>query len=111
MIYRKLSLTMSCVTIPLLLLLMVISSGCRRTQAVAEEEIRAAPVKVVNARLLAIGQWTELLGTTQPLPDHVALISAPFEGRVLAVLKDEQGHSIHEGHQVKASTAIAQIAA
>lgn len=87
----------------------LLSSGCRRTPAAAEEEIRPAPVKVAKARALAIGQWTELLGTTQPLPDHIARISAPFEGRVATVLKDEKGNPVHEGQSVKAGMILAQL--
>jgi RND family efflux transporter MFP subunit len=88
---------------------MVLTSGCRRAQAPAEEEIRPAPVKVAKARLFALGQWMELLGTTQPLPDHVARISAPFEGRILSVLKDEQSKPVHEGQTIKAGTILAQL--
>jgi RND family efflux transporter MFP subunit len=87
----------------------LLSSGCRRSQAAAEEEIRPAPVKVAKARALAIGQWTELLGTTQPLPDHIARISAPFEGRIASVLKDEKGNPVHEGQAVKAGMVLAQL--
>ena len=89
--------------------LLVCLSGCNRPPPVAEEEVRPAPVKAVAARLLAIGQWTELLGTTQPLPDHVARVSSPFEGRVVSVLQDSFGKLLAEGQAVQAGQVIAQL--
>jgi len=59
--------------------------------------------------LLVIGQKTELLGTTQALPNHIARISAPFEGRLYSVLKGTNGQAVDEGQVVKAGDAIAQL--
>src|SRR5881296_1533215 len=65
-------------------LLFVLPLGCQRTPAAPpEEETHAAPVEAVAARTLHLGEWTELLGSTQPLPQRVARVTAPLEGRVL----------------------------
>ena len=45
-----------------------------------------APVKWEGPRQLFLEEWTELVGTTEPLPDHAARVTAPVEGRVSAVL-------------------------
>jgi RND family efflux transporter MFP subunit len=58
---------------------------------------------------LIIGEWTELLGTTQPLPDRMAKIATPIEGRVLTVLRDAADKSLAEGQDVKAGTVIVQL--
>lgn len=84
-------------------------AGCHHADPVAEEEIRPAPVKVVLARLLVIGQKTDLLGTTQALPNHLARISAPFEGRLFSILKTPDGKAVDEGQLVKAGDVIAQL--
>lgn len=83
--------------------------GCNRQAAAPEEEVRPAPVKVVLARSLVIGQKTELLGTTQALPNHIARISSPFEGRLYSVLKGTGGQVVEEGQLVKAGDVIAQL--
>src|SRR5437762_10790431 len=91
-------------------LLFVLLLGCQRTStAPAEEETRAAPVEAVAARTLHLGEWTELLGSTQPLPQRVARITAPLEGRVLWVLGDGQGVPLSEGNQVQAGQVVAQL--
>src|SRR4051812_49309495 len=59
--------------------------GCR-APAAPEEKVPPAPVKWEAARQLVLEEWTELVGTTQPLPDHAARVTAPVEGRVLSVL-------------------------
>jgi RND family efflux transporter MFP subunit len=82
--------------------------GCTKTPA-SEEEVRYAPVKTAAPRLLSIGQWTELLGTTQPLPERLARITAPFDGRLTAVLRDARGQPLQEGQTVKAGDVIAQL--
>ena len=98
--FLKLLLALACVSLAL---------GCHRQAAAPEEEVRPAPVKVVLARSLVIGQKTELLGTTQALPNHIARISAPFEGRLYSVLKGTGGQIVDEGQLVKAGDVIAQL--
>lgn len=98
---------------PVKLLLALLSAvalaGCNRSAPAPEEEVRPAPVKVVSARLLVIGQKIELLGTTKALPNHLARISAPFEGRLYSILKAPGGQALEEGQVVKAGDVIAQL--
>src|SRR5438445_7116786 len=75
--------------------------GCGRQAAPPEEEPPPAPVKWMEARQLFIEEWTELLGTTQALPDRAARITAPVEGRVVSVLRDAQGRPVTEGQIIK----------
>src|SRR5437867_1558174 len=49
----------------------------------------------------ALEEWTELAGTTVPLPDRVARVSAPIEGRVLAVFGDAGSSPVAEGQRVE----------
>src|SRR5207253_882035 len=88
--------------------LALVPAGCT-SQPPAEEEARPAPVKAVGARALALAEWTELLGSTQPLPDHVARLSAAVEGRVISVPGNGQGAKPAEGKQVQAGTIIVQL--
>lgn len=86
-------------------------AGCTRRAAPAEEAEKTppAPVKWEPARLVFLEEWIELLGVTQPLPDHVARITTPVEGRVQSVLRDAQGKPLVEGQHVEAGTVIAQL--
>jgi membrane fusion protein, multidrug efflux system len=94
---------------PFLLMSICLAVGCARTPPAADEEAPPAPVKAVKAQELALAEWTEILGTTQPLPGRVARISAPVEGRVLSVLRDANDKPLAEGQSVKAGTVIAQL--
>ena len=61
----------------ILAFLMLLSVGCQKEEAPAEEEeARCRPVKWEAAEKADLEEWTELLGTTQPLPNHSAHISA-----------------------------------
>jgi len=84
-----------------------LSRGKRTVPAV--EESHPAPVKVVPATMAYFGEWTELLGTTQPLPNCVARISAAVEGRVLSILGDGKGPSLAEGDRVEENQVIVQL--
>lgn len=84
-------------------------AGCGRPAAPAEETPSPAPVKWMEARELFIEEWTELLGTTQPLPDRAARITAPIEGQVVSVLLDSQGRPVTEGQAVKKGDVIVQL--
>ena len=68
-----------------------------------------APVEAVAPRALVLGQWTELDGTAQPLPQHAARISAAVEGRVDSVLTGADGKPVHEGQVVHAGDVIARL--
>jgi RND family efflux transporter MFP subunit len=73
------------------------------------EETRLAPVRVVAARVHRFGEWTELIGTTQTLPEKTAHVSAPVEGRVLSILGDGKGKPLAEGQPVKANQILVQL--
>ena len=62
-----------------LCLLVTLSAGCRRPQEPAEEK-SPAPVKWIEAREFFLQEWTEIVGTTQALPNHVARITAAVVG-------------------------------
>jgi RND family efflux transporter MFP subunit len=90
------------------LILAGMPAGCSRQAPPSEETPPQAPVKWMEARQLFIEEWTELLGTTQALPDRAARITAPVEGRVVSVL-DSQGRPVAEGQPVKKGAVIVQL--
>jgi RND family efflux transporter MFP subunit len=83
--------------------------GCGKAPAPAAEESPLAPVKVVPATMRIFGEWTELLGTTQALPNFNAQVSAAVDGRVLTILGDGKGTPLTEGDEVKANQVIVQL--
>jgi RND family efflux transporter MFP subunit len=91
------------------MVLVCLPAGCSRQAVPAEEEPPPAPVKWMEARQLFIEEWTELLGTTQALPDHAARITAPVEGRVVSVLRDAQGRPVVEGQAIKKGDVIVHL--
>jgi HlyD family secretion protein len=92
-----------------LLVLTFLPLGCARAPKPAEEEAPPAPVKVAAAQTVPLGEWTELLGTTQPLPQHAARITAAVEGRVVSILGDGRGKAVAEGERVEAGQVIVQL--
>jgi RND family efflux transporter MFP subunit len=74
-----------------------------------EEEPQVAPVRAEPARVARFGEWTEVTGTTQPLPGKVGRVSAAVQGNVLTVLEDEDGKTIAEGDRVKAGQVLVQL--
>ncbi|HEY1379064.1 MAG TPA: efflux RND transporter periplasmic adaptor subunit [Gemmataceae bacterium] len=68
-----------------------------------------APVKWEGVRHVVLEEWTELVGTTEPLPDHAARVTAPVEGRVLSVLHGAAGKPVAEGQPVEADDVIAKL--
>jgi RND family efflux transporter MFP subunit len=92
-----------------LAVLMILPSGCTKDELAAEEEEHAAPVKWETAEKADLEEWTELLGITQPLPSHVAHISAPVGGCVLSVLPSKQGKAVVEGQHVEKGQIIVQL--
>src|SRR4051812_39223077 len=94
---------------PLLwLALSCVVPGCSRVAAPEEEE-HPAPVEAVAPRALSLGGWTEVLGTTLPLPLHAARITAAVEGRVQTLLQDGKGKPLAEGQMVQAGDIIVQL--
>jgi multidrug efflux pump subunit AcrA (membrane-fusion protein) len=83
--------------------------GCNSAARPPEEKVPPAPVKWEGARQLFLEEWTELVGTTQPLPDHAARVTAPVEGRVLGVLPSAGGQPISEGQPVQKGAVLVQL--
>ena len=84
--------------------------GCSGAKPPADETAPPAPVKWEdNLPVLVLEEWTELVGSTTPLPDRVARISAPVEGRVVDLLKDKNGKPVVEGQLVEPGTLLAQL--
>ncbi|HEV8062044.1 MAG TPA: HlyD family efflux transporter periplasmic adaptor subunit, partial [Gemmataceae bacterium] len=83
--------------------------GCAGAKPPAEENPPPAPVTWEPALPLVLQEWTEVVGTTTPLPDRVARISAPVEGRVVDVLKGKNGKAVIEGQLVEPGTILVQL--
>jgi RND family efflux transporter MFP subunit len=94
----------------LLAVLMALPLACQKEEKKEEgEEAHAAPVKWEPAEKADLEEWTELLGTTQPLPNHVAHVSAAVGGYVLSVLPSDNGKSIVEGQRVKKGQILVHL--
>src|SRR5205807_337388 len=90
-------------------LLVLLPLGCQREAAPAEETAPPAPVKWMEARQLFVEEWTEVVGTTQPLPDRSARVSAAAEGHVVSLLQGADGKPIAEGQRIKKGTVLARL--
>jgi RND family efflux transporter MFP subunit len=88
-------------------LLVVMPLACG--QQPEAEKTPPAPVQAVNATAYSFGQWTDLSGTTLPLPQHAARISAAVEGKVQSILTGADGKPIHEGQLVNAGDVVVQF--
>ncbi len=73
-------------TVSILAALAFVSLGCGRSAKAPEEKSPPAPVKWESPRQLVLEEWIELVGSTQPLPDHAARLTAPVGGVVMSVL-------------------------
>ncbi len=91
--------------------LLSLCAGCNHGAAPApvEEEHPTAPVVAVAPQILAISERTRLIGTTIPLPQQAARVTALIEGRVVSVLGDGQGKPLAEGQRVEQGQVIAQL--
>jgi RND family efflux transporter MFP subunit len=83
-------------------------AGCHRP-APPEENVQLAPVKAAAAESVELSEWTDLIGSTQPLPDQTARITTPVPGLVLRVLSDGKGKSIVEGQRIDKDQVVAQL--
>lgn len=90
-------------------LLAAAAAGCHTGEPPPEEPAPQAPVHARAAKRIVMGEWTELLGTTQPLPNHSARVSTTVEGHVLSVLGDGKSSAVVEGQQVDAGQVIVQL--
>jgi RND family efflux transporter MFP subunit len=87
----------------------VLVSGCNRAAKPGEEKVPPAPVKWEEPRQLFLEEWTELVGTTQPLPDHAARVTTPVEGRVVSVLRGGDGKPVEEGQEVGEGDTLVRL--
>ena len=86
--------------------------GCGGKSPQGEETAPPAPVEAATARTLFFGEWTELVGATQPLPNRAARVTAAIEGRVFWLLHDPAapaGQSLVEGQRVEQGQAIGRL--
>jgi RND family efflux transporter MFP subunit len=90
------------------LLLATLLTGCKR-ELPPEEKTPPATVKWQGASELSLEEWTELVGTSMPLPDRVARVSSPVEARVRTVLTSADGKPVAEGQHVDKGTVIVQL--
>jgi membrane fusion protein, multidrug efflux system len=90
-------------------LLVGLVAGCRKSAEPEVEKIPPAPVKWEGIRQLVLEEWTDLVGTTEPLPDHAARVTAPVEGRVVSVLTAAAGKPVVEGQLVQAGDVLVKL--
>jgi RND family efflux transporter MFP subunit len=93
-------------------LLLGLALGCNRAPPPAAEKAPPATVKWEGPLQGALEEWTELVGTTIPLPDHVARVSAAVEGRVQWVFGDpevKEGKFVSEGQRVDKGAVLVQL--
>lgn len=83
--------------------------GCNRAAPPAPEKVPPAPIKWEEPRSVLLEEWTELVGTTQPLPDHAARVTSPVPGRVTAVLPKMSGKNIVEGQAVEEGDVLVRL--
>jgi RND family efflux transporter MFP subunit len=94
---------------PAALLMLCFPLGCKRAAPPGEEKAPPATVKWEGALQGALEEWTELVGTTMPLPDRVARITAPVEGQVRTMLTGGAGQPVTEGQRVEKGTVLVQL--
>ncbi len=90
-------------------LAVVLLPGCKQAAPPPEEKAPPATVKWEGPSQLALEEWTELVGTTMPLPDRAARVTAPIEGRVLTVLTGADGKPVTEGQHVAKGTVLVKL--
>ncbi len=81
--------------------------GCGKVEP--PEKVPPATVKWSGPYESALEEWTELAGTTTPLPDRIARVSAPVEASVRSVLTTADGKPVAEGQQVAQGTVLVQL--
>src|SRR5579885_1395814 len=94
------------------LALLAIPFGCARPTP-PPEEAPPAPVVAGPPKEETLGEWSELLGATQPLPNHAARVTAAVEGRVLWLLRDpaagSEKETLAEGQEVRQGQVIGKL--
>jgi RND family efflux transporter MFP subunit len=86
---------------------LALAAGCGSAPT-EEEPPPPAPVTVQLAQKEVMGEWTELLGTTEPLPGKGAHLSAAVAGQVVSVLGDGK-KAIVEGQEVAKDQVIVRL--
>src|SRR5438034_3655377 len=95
---------------PAIYVCLALAAGCGRAAKPAEEHAPPATVKWESPLQGALEEWTELVGTTVPLPDRVARVSAPFEGRVQSIFGDPGSSTpVAEGQRVEKGAVLVQL--
>jgi RND family efflux transporter MFP subunit len=94
--------------ISLMIVAALFLAGCRRA-APPDENAPQAPVKAAEAESVELAEWIDLIGSTQPLPDQTARITAIVPGRVVGVLQGEKGKALVEGQHVGRDDVIVQL--
>jgi RND family efflux transporter MFP subunit len=89
--------------------ILCISLGCGQTAPPAEEKAPPATVKWEGPVQGALEEWTELIGTTTPVNDRVARVTAPVEGRVQSIFSDASSQPIVEGQRVEKGAVLVQL--
>lgn len=89
-------------------LLACLPVGCSKAPAPAETA-PPAPVKWMEARQMFVEEWTEIIGTTLPLPDRAARVTASVEGHVVSVLEGGNGKTLEEGQSVKKGDILVRL--
>jgi RND family efflux transporter MFP subunit len=84
-------------------------AGCHRAVAPADENVPMAPVKAAAPEAVELAEWSDLIASTQPLPDQMARITSTVPGPVVRVLRDGKGKSLVEGQRVDKDQVIAQL--
>ena len=92
-----------------LAVLLIFPLGCNNQAPAPPEKAPPGPVTAEKAQEEALTQTIELLGTTQPLPNNAAPISANVSAQVLSILKDGEGHPIKEGQHVRQGDIMVQL--
>jgi RND family efflux transporter MFP subunit len=92
------------------LVLAFLNLGCKRSATPTDgKDPPPAPIKWEGGREITLEEWTELVGTTQPLPDHAARVTSPVAGRVVAVLPNRAGKPIAEGQSVEEGDVLIRL--
>src|SRR5579872_5719234 len=87
--------------------LLGVAVGCGTVEP--PEKAPPATVELKRASENALEDWTELVGTSQPLPNRMARISARVEGSVVSVLLRSTDKAVAEGDKVTEGTVLVQL--
>ena len=86
----------------------LLMAGCHRP-APPEENVSLAPVKAAAADSVDLAEWSDLIGSTQPLPNQTARVTAFVPGVVVRVLIDGKGKTVAEGQHIDKDQVIVQL--